>query len=86
MAAAVTVNGAFPVLLSVIVCAVAVLTGSLPKLKPGTLTPSVPVYAPSDSLKVWELFDVDAVSVAVCAVVTAVAVAVKLALVAPAPI
>ncbi len=55
----------------------------MPKLKLDALRPSVEAYAPSDSVKVFELLEVDAVSTAVCAVLTAVAVAVKLALVAP---
>ena len=57
----------------------AVFTASLPKLKLVALTPSVGTTATSDNVKVFELLDVDAVNVTVCAVVTAVAVAVKLA-------
>jgi hypothetical protein len=86
MAAALTVNGAFPVELSVTVCASDVLTASLPKLRLAALTPRVAAYAFSDKAKVFELLEVEAVSVAVCAVVTAVAVAVKPAVVAPAAI
>jgi len=82
-AAALTVSVALPVLVSVSVCAIPLLTASLPKLRLGALKLSVPAYAISDKAKLCELFEVDAVSVAVCAVGTAVAVAVKLALVAP---
>ena len=77
------VNETAPVELSVSACVTGVLIGSLPKLRLVALKPSVEAYAPSDKAKVCELFEVDAVSVAVCAVLTAVAVAVKLALLAP---
>lgn len=83
IAAALTVKGAFPVLVSVSVCAIALLTASLPKLRLDAPKPSVPVSAFRDRVKLFELFVVDAVSVTVCAVATAVAVAVKPALVAP---
>jgi hypothetical protein len=61
----------------------AVFTASLLKLKLDVLRLSVEAYAPSDNASVLELLEVDAVRVAVCAVLTAVAVAVKLAVVAP---
>jgi len=83
MAAALIVSDAVPVELSVSDCVVAVFTATVPNDKLLELTPNVDTYAPSDKLNVCELLEVDAVSVAVCAVVTAVAVAVKLALVAP---
>jgi hypothetical protein len=83
IAAALTVNGAFPVEVKVTVCVIAVFTGSLPKLKLDVLTLSVEAYAPRDNAKVFELLGVEAVSVAACAVLTAVAVAVKPPVVAP---
>lgn len=84
IAAVLTVNGAFPVEVSVTVCVIAVFTASLPKLKLDVLTAIEGRYAPSDNAKVFVLFEVEAVSVAVCAVLTALTVAAKLALVAPA--
>lgn len=81
--AALTFNAALPVEVSVTVWVTAVFTASLPKLRLEVLTLRVEAYAPSDRAKVCELFDVDAVRVAVWAVLTAVAVAVKLAVVAP---
>jgi hypothetical protein len=79
-----TVTAAVPVEVSVTVCATAVFTASLPKLKFVALKPRVDTYAPSDKEKIFELFAVEAVSVAAWAVFTAVTVAAKLALVAPA--
>jgi hypothetical protein len=82
-AAALTVTAALPVDDSVTVSVAAVFTETLPNATLVALTPSVAAYAPSDKAKLSELFEVDAVSVAVCAVLTAVTVAEKLALLAP---
>jgi len=78
-----TVSAAAPVEVSVTVCVVAVFTATLPNDRLDALTLSVEAHAFSVSEKLCELLDVDAVSVAVCAVLTAVAVAVKPALLVP---
>lgn len=59
-------------------------TASLPKLKLDGLTPKVETDAPRDNEKLFELIGVEAVSMAVCAVLTTVVAAVKPALIAPA--
>jgi hypothetical protein len=63
---------------------IAVFTASFPKFKLDVLTPRAETDEPSDKENAFEPVDVEAVSVAVCAVLTAVTVAGNAALVAPA--
>jgi len=82
--AALTVRAAVPEEVRVTVCAVGVLTATLPKLRLDELTVSVGTAAFSCRVKVGSTLPALAVSVTVCAAVTAEMVAEKAALVAPA--
>jgi hypothetical protein len=67
-------------------CVAAVFTETLPNDSVVALTPRVGTDAESDSVNVFELLEVEAVNVTVCAVLTAAAVAVKPAPLVPAAI